>query len=384
MQPVLSTPRGLQYIPATTTISPSREIFSAAVPASAPVISQAPPFIPGQTLGMSGRAPFVAQTIENQPDVIISNLNNTVDRIGNRYCNIINIFSDIPLTSADITLEDILAPDLEYKFLRTTLRESDQELQSELQGAVDFYSTKFGIDLSRFRNSNGYYQSGEHRFYPYLRQGPQTAVSLTGNCCGVMNSNCIEGGFVVIIGAPGIVARGSYGENLGENIPAGSIIFYGYYVLVSENNIGRIYHFRSDVPSRSTVDVPLTWNLNVFDYKIRAWGKSIGSSVIDKKEKDNRNRITQRLIPTTSYVLGSTPVSVPSGVTQTNTVTTLRNGEPYPLIVNEVPIARSNNTSIHSSIVNVPTYAPVIKEEAITYLEGNATLISRSIITFGV
>jgi len=327
------------------------------------------------------RVPTVVEPIV--PIVPIETISPII-RVNSEYCKILNIYADIALSDENVTLEDILSPDKLYTFFRSILRENDAELQSELQTAVKFYLDQYGIDLSKFKPTDGYWQSGEHRFYSYIKKGDYHGIRISGNCCSLSNSTCIEGGFVLVVGAPGIIARGSYGKEIGENISPGSIIYFGYYVFIEENNKGTIYHFRSNSPSRTSVEVPLTWNLDVYDYKSTSWGKSIGSAIIEKKN----NRLIQNrkaLLTTTSYVPSVATTTAPVGIRQTRSVTTVRNNEPFPLIVNEVPVASSSQTNLITSTSDVPTYAPIIKEELVDIQQLanlSAILISRSVITF--
>jgi hypothetical protein len=303
--------------------------------------------------------------------------------IKSRYTNVVNIYADIGLLNENITLEDILYQDKNYSFLQEVLREGEQELQLDLNGATEFLLNRYGVDLSKFRFVDGYWQSGEHRFFPYFRRGDYHASQLNCNYFNTAMSNCIEGGFVLIVGAPGIVARGSYGKEIGENISPGSIIFYGYYVFIEENVKGTVYHMRSNVPSHTSVETPLSWNLDVYDYKNNIWGKSIGSCIIDKKSLDIE-RHKNVVVENVSYIPMNNNVPVVTGVRNTRTVTTYRNNEPLPLIVNNIPVT-STRSDLITRNVNVPRYAPIIREELIDVQENLnivAFLVSRSVVTF--
>lgn len=320
-----------------------------------------------------------------------------------KFSKIQNVYGDIPLINADIALRDILIPDPDYSFFKTYLQEGPAELQAELTEAVTFYAQRFGIDLNKFAKTSDYWISGEHRFYPYVKQGDYTATQLACNCCMLTDYSYIEGGFVLVVGAPGINARGTYGKMEGEHITPGSLIFFGYYILVDENNRGSIYHFRSVNPSISSSNAPLRWNLDVYDYREKLWGKSIGSTIVDKKEMIvSRPTITSN----TSYVPTTVPVNVPSGVRQTSTAVTRTvgtvgtavqgvNRPAFPLTATPVRVVPGSTSStvlypgqqtVINSTVNVPTVAPVIREEITGVEEERGTtamLITRSIVTFG-
>lgn len=331
---------------------------------------------------------------------MISNINYKEEpniKLSRKYSKVFNTFSDIPLENADISLQDILTPDPDYNFFKIYLREGPAEIQGELANAIQFYAERFGIDLNKFNKSPQYWYSGEHRFYPYIKQGEYSATQLTGNCCGIIDYTFIEGGFVLVVGAPGIKARGTYGKTDGENIIPGSVIFFGYYILVDEANRGNIFHIRSVTPSITSSNTPLRWDLDIYDYREKNWGKSIGSTVIDKKDLVvNRPTITT----TTSYVPTMVPVSVPSGLRQTSTAVTrtvangvVNTGPAFPLTATPIRPTYTSSTvvsPVQSTFVNsnieVPTVAPVIRDEITNISEEKGllvTLITRSIVTFG-
>jgi hypothetical protein len=305
-----------------------------------------------------------------------------VVKINSLYNKIINIYSESGITNENIALEEILVPDSSYTFLREVIKEGDPEILDELVAAGNFMEANYGIDIKQFKDLGNFWKLGEHTFYPYQKGIKQIAVQLGCNCCGVTTYNCYEGGFVLVIGAPGVVARGTYGKDIGENIAPGSVILYGYYVLVDENNNGSIYHFRSNVPSRTNIEIPLSWNLDVYDYKSDLWGKSIGSIIINKRnlvltspKRDVSNRIT--------YVPSKVEVNVPTGVTQTRTTTSVRQNN--GLGITQIPISSRIQNNVTISKVTVPTYAPIIQQEVainsnLINLVGD--LISRNVITF--
>lgn len=324
-----------------------------------------------------------SELVQSQP-ILRPVIKTMVTKVGSRYSKVINIFGDIGYLDSSIKLEDILVQDKLYSFFKEILLETDTQIGSELQSAVQFYNDRFGVDLSKFKPVDGYWISGEHRFYPYQKMGNYHAFEIDGPCCAPISKTCIEGGFVLSVGSPGLVGRGTYGKETGENISPGSIIFFGYYVLIDEDSNGSIYHFRSNTPSKTSVEVPLTWNLDVYDYRTTMWGKSIGSSIVEKKGV-NAQRIGTSVVNTQGFVPTVTTINSPVGTRQIDTLTTIRNNEPMPLIVNNVPVAASSRTEVLTSPVNVPTYAPIIRQELMEYqddITSNVVLISRNTITF--
>jgi len=319
-------------------------------------------------------------------------------KVSRKYSKVLNIYSDIPLVDADIALRDILVPDPDYTFFK--LLPPDVDVQSELSEAFQFYAQRFGIDLAKFTRTNNYWISGEHRFYPYIRQGEYSATQLVGNC-SLIDYNCIEGGFVLVVGAPGINARGTYGKLEGENIIPGSVIFFGYYLLIEENNRGTIYHFRSATPAITSNNTPLRWNLDVYDYKEKLWGKSIGSTVLDKKEVTINRPVINTV---TGYTPITVPVNVPTGIRQTSTAVTRTvpvntyvstPASAFPLTATPVravqtaaqsTVVSPMQSSVIESTMRVPAMAPVIRDEITNIAEAQGTsavLLTRSIITFG-
>lgn len=307
-------------------------------------------------------------------------LTRRIVKVNTLYGKIINIYSDLGLTIDEFSLETLLLPDVNFNFYQSILMESQQGIEEELLSATKFYLEKFGIDLSKFKKNNeGIWYSGEHRFYPYQKAGNQIGVEIGGNCCGATSFNCVEGGFVLVIGAPGVIARGEYGTDVGENIPAGSVIFYGYYVFLDEYNNKKVYHFRSNTPSRTDVNVPLTWNLDVYDYKNNYWGISIGSSVITRVNLVI-NQQQQFISNTPTLVSGIQSGYSQIGSRQTRTTTSVVT----PGISN-IPLIDQRTQNAVITPVSVPTYSPVIKQELVNINKLDtlrALIISRNVITF--
>lgn len=307
--------------------------------------------------------------------------NSSVVRINLIYNKIINIYSENGITEDSLSFKDILVPDQNYSFFQEILKEGLSEINEELNSAVNFITYRYGVNLSSFENRGNTWQNGLHTFYPFRKSLNQIAVQLGGNCCTATTYNCYEGGFVLVVGAPGIVARGTYGKDAGENILPGSIILYGYYVLVDEYNNGIIYHYRSNVPSMTNVDVPLSWNLDVYDYKTKSWGKAIGSIIINRKDIIIES-VVKRVVPRITYVPNTVEVNSPR-VIQTRTSTTLQQSN--GLVTRSIPINQSNQINLEPSKVEVPSYAPVIREEIESTRVNESLigeLITRNVITF--
>ena len=308
-----------------------------------------------------------------------------VIKVSSKYNKIYNIYSEVGFTESNIILDYILNFDQNYTFFTNIMRETSDELQMEVMSASQFYLDRFGIDLSKFNKlPDGSWTLGEHSFYPYIKDRNEQAIEVSNSCCGVTNYKCVEGGFVLSIGAPGVVSKGTYGKETGENISAGSLIFYGYYVFIDEKNQGKIYHLRSNSPSKSNIEIPLSWNFDVYDYSTSSWGKSIGLSILDSN-KMNLNKTTNTNVNVVSNVPVVNTVQVPKGYKYTESSVSLRNNEPLPLIVNNVPISNMMKTEMLVSNVQVPSYAPIIKQEIVRQQENiniKSTLVSRCIITF--
>jgi len=318
-----------------------------------------------------------------------------IKKIHTRFNKIINIYGDIGFNSEDITLELLIVPDKGYTFFQNILKDTNEGIKEEIQGAANFFLVKYGLDLGKFKNVDGIWHLGEHRFYPYIRTGEFLAAQFGGNCCSTETFNSYEGGFILTVGAPGFVAKGEYGTEVGENIPAGSIIFYGYYAFIDEYDTRTLYHFRSHVPSRSDVNVPLTWNLDIYDYEDQRWGKAVGSCVLDRTNL-TVSRTEQVQVNTSGYAVNNYQVNVPTG--RRDVRTTVSYNEPIPIPTNpfpliatpssvmaNIPISDFRSSATLTTPVNVPVYSPIIKKDLVNVRSNDnikLLVLNRNVITF--
>ena len=106
-------------------------VFQETVPAG--VLTSSPVLTSTSAPVLASRQVFQAPVVYDAAKPII--------KVNNVYCKVINIYADIGLNDENVALEDILVPDRNFTFLRDILRESEIEINSDIQAAAAFSAT---------------------------------------------------------------------------------------------------------------------------------------------------------------------------------------------------------------------------------------------------
>ena len=180
--------------------------------------------------------------------------------------------SDIIVSGSDLAPN----PAAGLPFLRDFLKFSEAEIEQATEDAVNFFSSRFGVDFSEA-------QPNEHgqRFLPEIgatfhvfAANPLLSSIVTFNRW-IINGNertlCFEnrdGGFFVSFNSTQALF-GAYGGETGLPITSGETLFYGYYHIAVCPQSPIIIQFQSATPARvDTVDGFGVINCDLFNREL--------------------------------------------------------------------------------------------------------------------
>ncbi len=195
----------------------------------------------------------------------------------NRSFKIMLFRANILLTSNDIhkySFTDLISIDPQYIFLQKVIKQSKEVVQEELTNAFKFFKEQFGISLEQFKPKDQKFYYHSHSFFGFFVNPSINyhTISITdSNTSSIVDGIVSDGGFVFIVGEPGLIAYGKYGGTNGRLIQAGSIIKWGYYKLSGKSfQPSKIIHYRTKhpyLPNNNHI-------IDVFDFSSKLWGKS--------------------------------------------------------------------------------------------------------------
>ena len=127
-----------------------------------------------------------------------------------------------------------VVPDPNYTYYRETLRFTDAQVEQELENAIQYYNTQFGLDFSSaVPNELGQRFVGNARFQFNFIPANFTAVGNNWIVNGNTRSKCFNiggGGFQVYFNGTTML-HGVYGGEEGKPVYDGDSIVYAYLII---------------------------------------------------------------------------------------------------------------------------------------------------------
>ena len=127
-----------------------------------------------------------------------------------------------------------VVPDPNYTYYRETLRFTDAQVEQELENAIQYYNTQFGLDFSSaVPNELGQRFVGNARFQFNFIPANFTAVGNSWIVNGNTRSKCFNiggGGFQVYFNGTTML-HGVYGGEEGKPVYDGDSIVYAYLII---------------------------------------------------------------------------------------------------------------------------------------------------------
>ena len=148
----------------------------------------------------------------------------------------------------------ILVPDPNYTFYRETLRFTDAQMEQEVENAIQYYNTQFGLDFSdaepnelgqRFVENATF----QFNFFP----ANFTAVGNNWIMNGNTRSRCFNiggAGFEMPFNGS-MMLHGVYGGEEGKPVQVGESVVHGYLIIFDAcNHQPIIIQFQTETPGR--------------------------------------------------------------------------------------------------------------------------------------
>ena len=143
-------------------------------------------------------------------------------------------------------------PDTDYTFLREIARFTPQEIEADLQNAIDFYATRFGLDYSSEPDEFGVRSFQNTTFSPVNFPVTFTATVNSWLKSGSTRSTCYPvrtGGYIIRFNADQIL-YGTYGGEQGILASSNDGLGYGYFVIDVCPQEPLLIRFENTIPDR--------------------------------------------------------------------------------------------------------------------------------------
>ena len=188
----------------------------------------------------------------------------------------------------------IPTPDVNLKFFREIMHFSDAEIEDATEDAINFFSTRFGLDFSDQQPDElGRRFLGDATFFA-VEAAPELKYTVTFSrwlISGRTNPTCFEnrdGGFLVAFSSETML-YGTYGGVEGKPIQAGEIVVWGYYNIPVCPQQPLVIQFESGTPFRTEpVDGIAVINCDLYH---RELGKGVARGVAVATPTDNPEMI---------------------------------------------------------------------------------------------
>ena len=143
-------------------------------------------------------------------------------------------------------------PDTDNTFFRNVARFTSEEIEADLQNAINFYSTRFGLDYSSEPDELGVRRFQNTTFSPINFPVTFTATVNSWLRSGQTSSACYPvraGGYIIRFTSDQIL-HGTYGGEQGILASSRDGLGYGYYVIDACPQEPLLIRFENTIPDR--------------------------------------------------------------------------------------------------------------------------------------
>ncbi len=160
---------------------------------------------------------------------------------------------------------------------------TEQEIEDATQDAIEFFSTKYGLDFSASQPDELGQRVFENAIFHAFEASPESGYTITFNrwiINGRPKSLCFpnrDGGFIVSFTSEQTL-RGTYGGPEGKQIQPGGLLLWGFYNIPVCPQEPLVIHYVSGTPFRAEpVDGLGVINCDLFH---RVLGKGIAQGLV--------------------------------------------------------------------------------------------------------